>query len=299
MSLLPQPTHTEITSFLQRLLPTSSNAREVPFHWHTPRHAAYNPSIRPTIAVVLSITPTPGFYSAINDRSRPSAPLSFLHRPWSLDRRAIRQGSLVLSCHASFDEHLTVGWNTELARRIGVDLTSAICIQGYKGNPDRKIGLVARLEMPRSKQTLADSLIREFDGAGELYLPETLVPQLNVGAEVRTIAIMNAFHEDEILRVIDATRKEGWIDPDEDGSSILYLTGAARDYGLTAAKEVNMSAFCVGHRACEEWGIRYLASQVRAEWPALEVIEVLEEEPVLVKVDKRPKARPTDQEFTS
>jgi hypothetical protein len=124
MSLLPLPTHTEVASFLQKLLPTSSNAREVPFLFHTPRHLAYNPSLQQTSSVVLSITPTHGFYSAINDQSRSSAPVCFLHRPWTLDRKVLRRGSLVFSSHASFDEHLTVGWNTALARRIGLDLMS-------------------------------------------------------------------------------------------------------------------------------------------------------------------------------
>lgn len=290
MALLYPPTHLEIVAFLQKHLPLSGNAREVPFLWHTPRHATYDPSNQTTATVVLSITPTPGFYRAINNPQRPSTPLSFLHRPWSLDRKALRKGSLVLSSHASFDEHLTVGWNLELAKRIGLDLTSAVCIQGYKNNSERKIGLVAPLEMmmPRSRKSFEAQLKREFDGAGEMFHPKkkftTDTHQLALAPpDIRTVAIMNAFHVEEIGRVLEAARSQHWIGEDEDGSSILYLTGAARDYGLTGVEEVNMPAFCVGHRACEEWGIRFLASQLRDEWPQLEVVEVFEEEFIEVK----------------
>ncbi|USW54813.1 Putative GTP cyclohydrolase 1 type 2/Nif3 [Septoria linicola] len=282
MPLLPQPTHTEITTFLQRLLPPSGSVREVPWLWHSPRHPAYNPSLRPTTAVVLSITPTNGFYEAIGDPTRHSAPLSFLHRPWNLDRRAVRKGSLVLASHASFDEHLTVGWNVALARHLELDLDSAACIQGYKDNPDRKIGLVARLNESMPVTSIAQKVLAEFNGVGELHQPhladQTASGDMLPGSKISVVAIMNAFHEDEVRRVLNTAREKQWIDPASDGSSILYLTGAARDYGLAAIKEVNMPAFCVGHRACEEWGIMYLAEQLRAQWPSLEVIEVLEEE---------------------
>ncbi|PIA93676.1 hypothetical protein CB0940_04672 [Cercospora beticola] len=286
----PAPTHAEITTFFQRLLPPSANAREVPFLWHSPRHPLYNPSLRNTTTVVLSITPTDGFYAANNDPMRPSAPLCFLHRPWNLERRALRRGSLVLASHASFDEHLTVGWNVSLARRLNLDLAEAVCIQGYKDNPDRKIGLVARLQQPLPVQVLSQQLKHEFHGAGELHQVESSdVVALETGSAspLRIVAIMNAFHAEEIQRVLQAAREKAWIDPEADGSSILYLTGAARDYGLAAIKEVSMPAFCVGHRACEEWGIRFLAEQLREEWPDLDVVEVLEEEePVAPRTKK-------------
>ncbi|KAM3420272.1 hypothetical protein BST61_g3559 [Cercospora zeina] len=162
-----------------------------------------------------------------------------------------------------------------------MDLAEAVCIKGYKDNPDRKIGLVARLRQPMSIHPLSQQLQSEFHGAGELYQPEKrCLSALDTGvfAPVRIVAIMNAFHADEIQRVLEAAREKTWIEPEADGSTILYLTGAARDYGLAAIKEVNMLAFCVGHRACEEWGIRFLAAQLRNQWPDLDVLEVLEEE---------------------
>ncbi|GIZ43470.1 hypothetical protein CKM354_000669700 [Cercospora kikuchii] len=294
----PAPTHAEITAFFQRLLPPSANAREVPFLWHSPRHPAYNPSLRNTTTVVLSITPTAGFYTANNDPLWTSAPVCFLHRPWNLERRALRRGSLVLASHASFDEHLTVGWNASLASRLNLDLREAVCIQGYKDNPDRKIGLVARLQQPLPAQILSQLLKDEFNGAGELYQAETSdagALETGVAAPVCIVAIMNAFHAEEIQRVLEAARAKDWIGSEADGSSVLYLTGAARDYGLAAIAEVNMPAFRVGHRACEEWGIRFIAEQLRHEWPNLDVVQVLEaEEPAEPKSKKTERPIPAD-----
>lgn len=331
----PLPTHTDITAFFRRHLPPSLGpSREVEFFWHTPRHRNYNPSTQTVSSVVLSITPTPGFYAANNS----GASVGFLHRPWNLNRRELRPGSLVLACHASFDEHLTVGWNVALAERIGLDVDDAVCIKGYKGNDDRKIGLVAKLLEPQEVDVVAALVKKEFYDVGELYRFEEENGDGEGGVKlpkkIEMVAIMNAFHEDEVKRVLQTSIERGWIEGvikeeervvavqpnggkkqanseqssneegkvaeqedttetvktiEADGSSILYLTGAARDYGLEAVKRYGMPAFCVGHRACEEWGIRYLASQLRIEYPGLEVVEVLEEEeppPKKVKVKK-------------
>ncbi|KAF7189871.1 hypothetical protein HII31_08693 [Pseudocercospora fuligena] len=320
----PLPTYADIIAFFRKYLPPSLGpSREVDFFWHTPRHRNYNPSTQAVTSVVLSITPTPGFYTANNVGSS----VGFLHRPWNLNRRKLKPGSLVLACHASFDEHLTVGWNVALAQRIGLDVDDAICIKGYKGNTDRKIGLVARLTTPQDVDVIAALVKKEFDGVGDLHRSEEDIGDGEGGVKlpkkIEIVAIMNAFHEDEVKRVLEAAIQRGWIEgvvkeeervvtvqPDggkkktdgdrasteegkdveqevateniktieADGSSILYLTGAARDYGLEAVKKYGMPAFCVGHRACEEWGIRYLAGQLRIEFPGLQVLEVLEEE---------------------
>ncbi|PPJ59504.1 hypothetical protein CBER1_10008 [Cercospora berteroae] len=141
-----------------------------------------------------------------------------------------------------------------------------------------------------SLQALSQELKNEFYGAGELYHAETSdasALETGIAAPVRIVAIMNAFHAEEIQHVLEAARAKDWIGPEADGSSILYLTGAAHDYGLAAIKEVNMPAFCVGHRACEEWGIRYLTEQLRNKWPALDIVEVLEEEEPIVPKTKQ------------
>ncbi|KAF9632624.1 putative ngg1p interacting factor 3 nif3 protein [Lasiodiplodia theobromae] len=277
--LLPHcgpPTHASITHFLSTLLPPCTN--DVNFLYHTPRHPAYNPSRAIASHVVLSVAPTPGVYAALNSPEPASPPLCFLHRPWQLNRRAVPRGSLVIASHTSLDMHLTVGWNLTLAGRLGLQTESALCIQGYKGDPRRKIGLVARVRpgVDPSLASLTDTVKREFAGAGDLHLPAGA--SLGPGSRVTAVAIMNAFHPEEIDRVICAAREAKWIGDHEDASNVLYLTGAARDYGLKAAAMAGMPAICVGHRPCEDWGVRYLAEMLKEQWPELTVEEVLEEE---------------------
>ncbi|GME27905.1 putative ngg1p interacting factor 3 nif3 protein [Neofusicoccum parvum] len=269
-------THAGITHFLSTLLPPCAN--DVNFLYHTPRYPAYDPSRAAVTHTVLSITPTPGVYTALNNPSSTTPPLCVLHRPWSLTRRALGRGTLVLASHVSLDTYLTVGWNTALASRLGLHTESALCIQGYKGDPQRKVGLVAPLR-PGADSTLGaltDAIKREFAGAGDLHLP--VGAGLASESRIAVVAIMNAFHAEEIDRVLDAAKDAGWIKDREDGSNVLYLTGAAREYGLEAAAIASMPAVCVGHRPCEEWGIRYLAENLRKQWPGLMVEEVLEEE---------------------
>lgn len=68
---------------------------------------------------------------------------------------------------------------------------------------------------------------------------------------------------------------------------MLYLTGQPREAGMAVAKEHGLQVVCVGHRAAEEWGIRYLARRLRADFPGVDVEEVYEEEEPRVK--KAPK----------
>ena len=180
----------------------------------------------------------------------------------------------MLASHKSFDEHLTVGWNVALAERLGLDVSGAVCLKGYKGDAERKIGLVARVVGRLRMEEMVGRIRGEFGGAGELFGGREDVEE----QEVAVVAIMNAFHAEEVERVLQVVREAGWFSDAIDGQSVLYLTGAARELGLEAAKKVNMSTYCVGHRACEEWGIKYLARQTELRWPVLNVVTVLEEE---------------------
>lgn len=307
------PTHAELATFIESFLPPSLNletqAREVPFFYHTVRHKQYSPSRQLTSRIVFSITPTRGVYTALDALSpRYQSPVCFLHRPFNLDRRSVKYGALVLSSHKSFDEHLTVGWNIALGQRLGLDLENAQCIKGYKGDSERKIGLIARLQRSTSLDTLVETLRAEYSGNGELFASKAIsttgpdavhqtelcsqpgLHDVETGRPIEVVAIMNAFHAEEVQRVLVAAFAAGWISDINNGSTILYLTGAAREYGIEAVAKVGMPAFCVGHVACEEWGIRYLAQQTRDQWPGVDVVEVFEaEEPRRIQVVTEPK----------
>jgi putative NIF3 family GTP cyclohydrolase 1 type 2 len=290
-----KPTHAAVTRFIETLLPSKEN--DVPRLYHVPRNPRYDPETAVVDQIVLSVTPTPGVYSFIGYtpenasldpslrpstfRTRAPRTLCFLHRPFTLDRRSVRRGTLVLSSHTSFDEILTTGWNPSLADRLQINVDDSVCIQGYKGDPERRIGLVGPISMVRD--LLVHRTKEEF-GEAELAYD-------GPSDDIRAVAIMNAFNEDEVQRVLEIALQHGWAAADDEapGKHIVYLTGQPRASGMDAAKALGMTVVCVGHRPAEDWGIRYIATQLRLMFPAANVEEVYEEEEVRVKEPKVPK----------
>ncbi|KAJ8113508.1 hypothetical protein OPT61_g4369 [Boeremia exigua] len=262
---MPLPTHAAVTRFVASLLPFKDN--DVPLRYHVPRRRRYDAELAFIDRIVLSITPTPGVYGFIGHAEvyRPLRTLCFLHRPWQLDRRAVRGDTLVLSSHTSFDEHLTVGWNPPLAMRLGMAEEDWFCVKGYKGDAERKIGIVGSVSLPR--HTLLDRIQSEF-GQMELI-------QHGQSDKIRVVAIMNAFNEEEVLRVLNMAQERALV-PDASfeaqGRHVLYLTGQPRESGMLAATTLGLTVACVGHRTTEEWGIRFLAAALRTAFPDLEYL---------------------------
>ncbi|KAH7078474.1 hypothetical protein FB567DRAFT_136775 [Paraphoma chrysanthemicola] len=289
MQRVQKPTHAIVTRFIASILPAKEN--DVSQLYHVPRNPRYHAETAVVDRIVLSVTATPGVYSFIgytpdeagpdtsamrpSFRSRPPRTLCFLHRPFDLDRRRVRRGTLVLSSHTSFDEVLTVGWNTALAERLGLDVQSSARVQGYKGDAERRIGIVGPVSVMR------DLLLRRIqDEFGEVELAHD-----GMLDEIRTVAIMNAFSEAEVHRVLETAIQCGWADANDEspGKHILYLTGQPRAAGLEAAKALGLHVACVGHRPAEDWGIRYLASRLRTAFPNVSIEEVYEaEEPRII-----------------
>ncbi|KAH0399259.1 hypothetical protein KCU89_g6394, partial [Aureobasidium melanogenum] len=269
------PTVLQTSQYLASFFP--KRARDVPWLYHEPRNPRYSPAAAPVARIVCSITPTAGVYTAMH-AARTPPPLVFLHRPFTLDRKRVPRGANVLSSHVGFDEVLTTGWNEALAQRLDLYTgEDAVCIQGYKGDPDRRIGLVAAFRTPVNLGAVSDLIKREF-GQWDAVYGADVESETDMAQPVTVVAIMNAFHPDEVQRVAEAALSKGWISDINDGDSIVYLTGQAREPGLLAAREKKMKVFCVGHRSCEEWGIRYIASELKREFPMIDVCEVYEDE---------------------
>ncbi|KAH9863412.1 hypothetical protein IAQ61_009690 [Plenodomus lingam] len=274
-------THAVINDYIISLLPLKEN--DVRRKYHVPKNPRYDPDTAIVEQIVLSVTPTPGVYSLIGNQigksaaasvrpnsqihHRPPRTVCFLHRPFELDHRNVRGGTLVLSSHTSFDEVLTVGWNPVLAERLGLNVPGASCIQGYKGDMERKIGILGEVSLPRAQ--LLHQTQKEFGGV-ELVLE-------GVSDETHVVAIMNAFNEEEVHRILNEARGRGWIATEDDGRHIFYITGQPRITGLEAARALSMSVACVGHRQAEDWGIRYIAAQLRHTFPSIRVEEIYEE----------------------
>jgi len=71
------------------------------------------------------------------------------------------------------------------------------------------------------------------------------------------------------------------LPPAPSSDHILFLTGAPRAPGLQHIKQYyadRATVVCVGHAACEEWGVRYLAAECARRWPGVVVRVVFEEE---------------------
>jgi len=184
-----------------------------------------------------------------------------------------------------------------------------VCLQGYKGDPERRIGVIGRLGVEGEEVDAFDlrtKIRAEFGGAeceGEFGfssssttatseleeggVPLDPVPVRDEARRVSALAIMNAFHPAEVERVVSAAISAGFIASESEADRILYLTGAVREEGLTAARDKGMRVTCVGHRICEEWGVRFLANEVRKEFPEMHVEEVYEEEEVVEWPPKR------------
>jgi putative NIF3 family GTP cyclohydrolase 1 type 2 len=272
------PNHVQLTDFMASLLPF--HQADVPFTYHSPRNRGYDPQKGTIDHVVLSITPTPGVYEKLQKLAEQSRrkPACFLHRPFNLDRRSVPRGSIILASHKRFDELLTVGYNTVLAERLGLDVEAHVLIQGYKNDPERRMGIVASLRTRVGLTSIIDVVRKEF-GTCEVHAGDG-----DPSIELNAVAIVNAFNPEMIARVATAATTSGWT-TGSDMSQVLFLTGEGRETGFRAAKE--MPVACVGHRAAEEWGIRWLASQLRLAFPTIQVSEIFEDEEELSKMGEK------------
>lgn len=277
---MPLPTHAAVTRFVASLLPIKEN--DVPILYHVPRRRRYDAELALIDRIVLSITPTPGVYSFVGHTENYHSPrtLVFLHRPWQLDRRAIRGETLVLASHTSFDEQLTTGWNPPLAMRLGMTKENWFCVKGYKGDAERKIGIVGPMSTPRD--TILERIRNEFGQTDLIHEGQS--------DEIRVVAIMNAFNEEEVLRVLQMAQEHALL-PDASseaqGRHVLYLTGQPRESGMLAAVALGLTVACVGHRSAEEWGIRFMAAAMRDAYPNVVVEEVYEEEEPVIRKPKK------------
>ncbi|KAJ9104401.1 hypothetical protein QFC20_004537 [Naganishia adeliensis] len=250
--------HARLIALFQLLLPAAPT--HLPLIYHTPRRQA------PINRLVLSVTAKSGIYSLLTPQTA-----VFLHRPWDLDRRRLTPSTLVLTSHQRLDELLTTGHNTPLLHRLGC-ADPMVPITGYKNDPERKMGLVARL--PSSHQPLAHWIQRitsEFQG-----LESTAVQDPSVVP--RFLACMNAFEPTLIDQSIAAAQSISSepVSP----AQLVYLTGQSRPLGATYAERLGMPVLCTGHRRAEVWAVNWLAQIAREVlgWEVLVVDEEREEE---------------------
>lgn len=169
----------------------------------------------------------------------------FLHRPWKLELEQPQLKDLgIISYHLAFDERLTLGFNTRLSQVLGM---SEIEILGQKQG--RPIGMIGEI-LPQSFEHFCSQIDEIFGGKEQAYPGSQ---------QVSRVAVVGAMTE----VLVDEAAARG---------ANIYLTGQWRQPAQAAVLETKINVITVGHRRCEEWGLRALAGVMRERWSKLEVI---------------------------
>jgi putative NIF3 family GTP cyclohydrolase 1 type 2 len=211
-------------------------------HFRDDQGGVYRHSTRSIHRIGLALEPHAHLYQWANDRQLDAL---FLHRPWKLEPEQLEPDVGVVSYHLAFDERLTLGFNPRLAEVLGM---SAIEVLGEKEG--RSIGMLG--ETSRQSFTSYRNCINEvFGGEDKAHAGscQTLSRVAVVGAMTDSLV------REAISRGADA-----------------YITGQWRQPAEDAVLETGIGVIAVGHRRCEEWGLRALAGVMRERWCGLKVI---------------------------
>ncbi|HEY9600343.1 MAG TPA: Nif3-like dinuclear metal center hexameric protein [Allocoleopsis sp.] len=169
----------------------------------------------------------------------------FLHRPWQLELEQLKPDVGVVSYHLAFDEHLTLGFNPRLAEVLGI---ANLEVLGEKEG--RAIGMIGEI-LPETFPSYCRYIHQVFGGQDTVYPGRC--------DRILRVAVVGAM-TDELVREAALRRAD------------VYITGQLRQPAQNAVNETGIGVIAVGHRRCEEWGLRALAGVMRERWFGLEVI---------------------------
>lgn len=202
----------------------------------------YRPSTRPIRRIGLALESWTQLSQWASHRHLDAL---FLHRPWKLEPEQLEPDVGVVSYHLAFDERLTLGFNPRLADALRIEDLEVL---GEKEG--RPIGMLG--EIPTQSMMSYCSCLNEIFGGRDKVLA-------GVSGEVKRVAVVGAM-TDALVREA-ALRK---VD--------LYITGQLRQPAEAAVKETGISVVAVGHRRCEEWGLRALSGVLRDRYSKLQVV---------------------------
>jgi putative NIF3 family GTP cyclohydrolase 1 type 2 len=202
----------------------------------------YRHSSRPIYRIGLALEPWTQLGQWVSYRRLDAL---FLHRPWKLKPEQLEPDIGVVSYHLAFDERLTLGFNPRLAEVLGM-----IRVEVLGKKQGRAIGMIGEIP-PQSFASYCLYIDQVFGGQDKA----------NPGGcnTVSRVAVVGAM-TDELVR--EAALRGGG----------LYITGQLRQPAQEAVLETGIGVIAVGHRRCEEWGLRSLAGVMRERWSGLEVI---------------------------
>ena len=202
----------------------------------------YRDSSRPIRRIGLALEPWMRLDEWVSDRQLDAL---FLHRPWRLELERLEPDVGVVSYHLAFDECLTLGFNLRLAVALGMEGVEVL------GERERRpIGMMGEVQ-PQSFASYCRYIDEVFGGQDKALA--------GGGKNVSQVAVVGAMTDglvrEAVLRGVD-----------------IYVTGQLRQPAEEAVRETKIGVVGVGHRRCEEWGLRALAGVMRERWCGLEVI---------------------------
>ncbi len=203
-------------------------------------HGVYIPSTRLISRFGLALEPWSGLAQWASAKQLDAL---FLHRPWQLQPGQLAADIGVLAYHLAFDQNLTLGFNPRLATVLGM---SNLEVLGEQGRP---IGMIGNI--PTQSCAGYCCCVDEIFGGYDTVRGDA--------CEVSRVAVVGA--------MTDALVREA-----ANRGANLYITGQLRKPAQTAVLETGISVIAVGHRRCEEWGLRALAGLLGDRWSRLEVI---------------------------
>ncbi len=222
-----------LASFLDALLETNT--------YPDAEDTRYRPSMRPVARLGLALEADFDVAHWVQTHALDAV---FLHRPWKIDTQPLPLDIGVLMAHAPFDDQLTLGVNPRLALVMGL-----ADWEPFGDKAGRAFGMLGQVA-ETSFDTLCVTLGDIFGGLESA--------QAGTADTITTVAVVSAM-TDALVRAADAR------------GAHVYVTGQVRVPARAAVEETGLGVVAVGHRRCEQWGLRALAGLLRERWAGLEV----------------------------
>ncbi|MBD1842971.1 Nif3-like dinuclear metal center hexameric protein [Cyanobacteria bacterium FACHB-63] len=204
------------------------------------RGGIYRVSDRPIRRLGLALEPIPQIDYWITKNQIDAL---FLHRPWQLNSN-LDIG--VVFYHLAFDERLTLGFNLQLA-----DVLSLVNVQSFGYKAERAIGMIGGVPSQSFDRYCVQ--VREIFGGYE-----SAFGQADTVGKVAIVGAMN----------------DGLIRSAANQGASVYITGQFRVSAKQAVLDTGMCVIEVGHRRCEQWGLRALSAILRERWAELRTIVI-------------------------
>lgn len=222
-----------LAAFLDTLLETNASP--------TQEDTLYRRSMRPVARLGLAVEADFDVWAWVRAQDLDAV---FLHRPWKLDTQTVPPDIGVLMAHTPFDDHLTLGVNPCLALVMGL-----ADWEPFGDKAGRPLGMLGHVT-PAPFDTLRNALEDIFGGLE--------CARAGAADTVATVAVVNAM-TDALIREASACGAQA------------YVTGQERTGAHRAVEETGIGIAAVGHRRCEQWGLRALAGLLRERWAGLQV----------------------------